>query len=117
MKTEKTKFYSFDQNNSGGSFQNSEKEGISEYVIIEALNAEDANARAEGIGLYFNGCDDGIDCDCCGDRWYKTNESDRKKLPSINREPLENAKKSIFRNNVFVHYLDGTFKKTELKNK
>ena len=39
-RTVNTKFYEYRQNNSGGSFSNSEKEGIAEYVIIEALNAE-----------------------------------------------------------------------------
>ncbi len=114
---ENTKFYSFDQNNSGGSFQISEKEGISEYVIVEALNAENANNKAEEIGIYFNGCDDGIDCDCCGDRWYRVYEDDGEKVPSVYGKPVENATKSMFINNVFVHYLNRTFKKIELKNK
>ena len=30
----------------------------------------DANDIAQGNGIYFNGVADGIDCDCCGDRWY-----------------------------------------------
>jgi hypothetical protein len=114
-KTKTTKFYSFNQNNSGGSFSNSDKEGISEYVIIEALNAENANNKAEELGIYFNGCDDGRDCDCCGDRWYRVDESDADKVASIYGEPIEKANKSMFRNYVFVHYIDGTFKKFEIK--
>lgn len=110
-----TKFYSFSQNNSGGSFSNSDAKGISEYVIIEALNAENANNRAEEIGIYFDGCDYGTDCDCCGDRWYIASESDGNEVPSIYGEPIENAKKSMFRESCFVHYLDGAFKKHELK--
>lgn len=39
-------------------------------MIVEAMNADQTNGIAEGIGIYFNGCDDGRDCDCCGDRWY-----------------------------------------------
>ena len=35
--TVNTKFYTFSQNNSGGAFVKSDKEGISECVIIEAL--------------------------------------------------------------------------------
>ena len=70
IKNMKTKFYTFSQNNSGGSFVNSDLEGISEYVIIEAMDAQTANDKAENIGLYFNGCNDGIDCSCCGDRWH-----------------------------------------------
>ena len=117
IKNMKTKFYTFSQNNSGGSFVNSDLEGISEYVIIEALNAENANNRAEEIGIYFDGCDDGRDCDCCGDRWYSTDNNDGEEVPSIYGKPLENMEKSGYRNNCFVHYLDGTFKKIEFKDK
>ena len=113
----KTKFYTFSQNNSGGSFVNSDLKGISEYVIIEALNAESANNIAEEIGIYFDGCDDGRDCSCCGDRWYSTDNNDGEEVPSIYGEPLENMEKSGYRNNCFVHYLDGTFKKIEFKDK
>ena len=114
-RTINTKFYEFRQNNSGGSFLNSEKDGICEYVIIEALNADDANNRAEDIGLYFDGCYNGSDCPCCGDRWYRVTESDGSDVPSIYGTPLENAQKSFFRDKCFVHYLNGTFKKIELK--
>ena len=61
------KFFHFSQNNSGGSFDIDET--LAHHVIIEAYDALDANTRAMGIGLYFNGCDSGRDCDCCGDRW------------------------------------------------
>lgn len=113
----KNKFYSFNQNNSGGSFSVSEKDGISEYVIIEATSAENANNIAEGIGIYFNGCNEGMDCSCCGDRWYSVDERDGEDVPSIYGTPIELSKKSIFRDSVFVHYLDSTFKKIELKDK
>lgn len=63
-------FYTYTQNNSGGSFHFDELDGITRFVIIEADSAEDANRRAEEIGIYFDGCDNDIDCDCCGDRWY-----------------------------------------------
>lgn len=61
------KFYTFYQNNSGGRFVIDETVGP--YVIIEAPSAVDANEKAQAIGVYFNGCDAGIDCGCCGDRW------------------------------------------------
>lgn len=64
-----TKFWTFDQNNSGGSFHYDAKAGIGSAVAIEAIDAAHALARAEAIGIYFNGCDDGRDCECCGDRW------------------------------------------------
>ena len=61
-------FYHFAQNNSGGSFQNDDR--VCSHVIIEARHAAEANERAEGLGIYFNGVEDDRDCPCCGDRWY-----------------------------------------------
>lgn len=61
-------YFHFCQNNSGGSFDVDER--VAEHVIIEANSADHANEIAEGIGIYFNGVDDGQDCECCGDRWY-----------------------------------------------
>jgi hypothetical protein len=107
----KTKFYTFSQNNSGGSFINDDETGISEFVIIEAHNESEANERAENIGIYFNGCADYIDCDCCGDRWYRVYEGDAYKVPSISGNPIEKCESTYYMNHCFVHYLDGTFKK------
>lgn len=77
-------FFNFRQNNSGGHFAFDEKAGISVNVIVEAETAEEANSKAEQLGLYFDGCDNGQDCDCCGDRWYRQySDSDGDKKPSI----------------------------------
>ena len=114
-RTVNTKFYEYSQNNTGGSFANSETDGICEYVIIEALNANDANARAEDIGLYFDGCENDMDCDCCGDRWYRVDESDGSDIPSVYGTPLEDVTKSLFREECFIHYLDGTISKIIFK--
>jgi hypothetical protein len=101
-----TKFYQFRQNNSGGFFCYSD-DGIGKYVIIEAHDASEANKRAEQIGLYFNGVEDNIDCDCCGNRWYRTDESEGDEVPSIYGEPIENCEDE---SDGFIHYLDGTIK-------
>ena len=66
------KFYEFDQNNSGGS--HSVDSNLCHRLIIEAMNENEACDIAEGMGVYFNGCDDGMDCPCCGDRWYRPSE-------------------------------------------
>lgn len=60
-------FYTYDQNNSGGNFVIDEN--VDHYVIIEAESADEANEKATDIGLYFNGVEEGVDCECCGDRW------------------------------------------------
>ena len=64
------KFYEFYQNNSGGHYQ----KNMPHKIYIQAPNAEVANSLAEAEGAYFNGVSDGIDCDCCGDRWSKADE-------------------------------------------
>lgn len=66
-----SKFYAFRQNNSFGKFDYHEDRGISVNVIVEADNTDDANDRAERIGLYFDG---GGDCPCCGNRWSEQYE-------------------------------------------
>lgn len=59
-------FFTYHQNNSYGRFDYDYDKGISRNVIVEADTANVANARAEDIGLYFDG--EG-DCHCCGTRW------------------------------------------------
>ena len=65
-------WYEFDQNNSGGFFEMNDD--VSIKVFIQSENAAGANQKAEEVGIYFDGCEDGIDCDCCGDRWYRAGD-------------------------------------------
>lgn len=110
-----SKFYSFNQNNSGGSFTFDKKKGISHFVIIEAESEEQAVSKAETIGLYWDGCDNGIDCHCCGDRWskYWVQSSDTPKIYE------QDVSEGIFKSSRqwmekgfegFIHYLNGTIK-------
>jgi hypothetical protein len=62
----KFKVWCFYQNNSGG-YMN----GPEENVFIEAKTYKNANIKAEETGIYFDGCEYGIDCSCCGDRWSR----------------------------------------------
>ena len=64
-------FYNFHQNNSGGVLTEPACE-----VFIEADTAEEANAIGLENGIYFDGCSKDIDCDCCGDRWYRAYPTD-----------------------------------------
>lgn len=102
-------FFYYRQNNSGGRFDFDADAGISAHVIVEADSADEANERAEGIGLYFDGSGD---CRCCGNRWYpQSGDEDGDAVPSIYGTPLENAS-TIFhwlkgRPDVFVHYESG----------
>ena len=76
-------FYTFRQNNSGGFFSGPQ------FVIIEADSAEEANAIAEENDIYFHGVSRGLDCSCCGDRWYPVYEGDGDNEPLIYGEPAE----------------------------
>jgi hypothetical protein len=80
-------FYSYVQNNSGGNFI-----GKHRLIIIEASTAEEANNKALLTDIYFDGVDDGIDCDCCGDRWYRCGQSEGDKVPSLHGISLLNRK-------------------------
>lgn len=64
-----SKFYEYDQNNSGGYF-----ESPAWLVYVEADSAEEADQIAERHGLYFDGVDSRKDCECCGDRWWRASK-------------------------------------------
>lgn len=82
-------FYEYEQNNPGGSFDYDPERGISVHVIVEADNAEEANRRAESIGLYFGGAGD---CPCCGNRWYKMrSDAAGGDVPSVYGMPVQDV--------------------------
>lgn len=105
-------FFEFRQNNSGGSFLEDIRSGISKTVIVEADNEDEATYLAERIGLYFDGCDTGRDCSCCGDRWNAPWQEGTE-VPCVYREPINEVKFTSYHtlwhdaNNLFVHYKDG----------
>jgi len=76
------KFFEFSQNNSGGIFIVNEK--VCHRIFIEAENKDEANKIAESLGCYWNGCENGIDCKCCGDRWSKVWDDEGLDLDKIN---------------------------------
>ncbi len=102
------KFFHFSQNNSGGRFTIDAKQGIGVHVIIEAKNIGAANNRAQQIGLYFNGCDDGMDCSCCGDRWYPCCDKGSS-YPQIYGKNVSSGINLVNYSfgNSFIHYADG----------
>jgi hypothetical protein len=75
------KYFHYSQNNSGGSFDIDDK--VAHHVIIQAHSASEANKLAEDVGIYFNGCDDGRDCSCCGDRWSPAWRDEGTDTPTI----------------------------------
>ncbi|ALS22116.1 DUF7296 family protein [Paenibacillus naphthalenovorans] len=109
------KFYTYIQNNSGGSFI--VNDDVCEYVIIEADNYEHANWLAEKkYGIYFDECNQGLDCSYCGDRWNKQwNNNYATDVPMIYGKPLSEVEKSYYRKNCIVYYLDGRKELIDLK--
>jgi hypothetical protein len=114
------KFYTFNQNNSGGSFHLDKDAGLTHYVIFQATSKEDTIDRAEKAGIYFDGVDDDTDCQCCGDRWYVPYDDEGTITPEIYGKPVQAliAEAKAKRNGmmlwmeegyeVCVHLLDGT---------
>ena len=105
-------FFHYRQNNSGGRFVTDENVDV--HVIIEANDADEANDRAERIGLYFDGCNEDEygwtrDCPCCGSRWSRA-WSDGDDTPSIYWTPLtgELTTERTDATDVVIHYKDGT---------
>ncbi len=106
------KFYTFNQNNSGGSFDIDDD--IAHYVIIEAANANEANNKAKSIGIYFDGVDKDIDCPCCGDRWSPNWADDGSDEPEIYGEEITSDFYDMFtpigKPVCHIYYADGNKK-------
>lgn len=109
-----TKFFHYSQNNSGGNFEHDETKGIGHHVIIEAEDSNAADEKAENIGLYWDGVSQGLDCGCCGDRWYPTCDKGEDK-PMIYDKDVSNGKykDSWFNIPSYIHYLNGDIKKVK----
>jgi hypothetical protein len=111
QKDTRTKFFVYNQNNSGGVFVVDSKRGIGEHVIIEATSAKHADSIAQGIGLYFDGKND---CNCCGDRWYSQSEA------WFNRDGLDwdEIGFGVWHGNldekIYVHWLSGRVDRLEV---
>lgn len=98
-------FYTFVQNNSGGVFT-----GPAHYVIVEADSADEANIRAEDLGIYFDGCVEDAsgytrDCPCCGDRWHEVTSAYAEEKPMVYNNTAQEA--ASCGDNILIVYADG----------
>ena len=71
-------YFKFRQNNSFGHFVGTP------LVFVQADNAAEANSIALDHGVYFYVVAVGVDCDCCGDRWYPVHDDDAQDKPRSN---------------------------------
>lgn len=94
------KWYTFDQNNSGGYFVTNEN--VCEVVCIEAETAEQAILKAEEF------CENDDSCPCCGDRWsFWIDDDDGKEKPSWYDKAIEDTLPDWYRKEARLHYADG----------
>lgn len=104
-----TKFYNFCQNNSGGHF--AVDENVAHNVWIEAASMREAIAKAEELGIYFNGCASGQDCNCCGDRWHEP-WTDAGKTEEEMRADIQSNKDGKYDSwtdpEAYIHFYDGS---------
>ena len=96
-------FFTFRQNNSGGSFVIDPERGLGYMVCIEAENAAKACERAREIGLYFDGRGD---CSCCGPRWSEVEDDDALPYPGYQGWTLW-MHKSFWDEPAFIHFAGG----------
>ena len=112
--TRDTMWYHFNQNNSGGIFDHDDAAGIGANVWVEARTRDEASIRAQNIGLYFDGVRDGMDCDCCGDRWYMPSDHDASDSPEWYGDvvrPVKDGEKPTIYWEIpsYMHPLEGPF--------
>lgn len=93
-------FYTFVQNNSGGVFADP-----AHYVIVEADSADEANIRAQDLGIYFDGISEGHDCECCGDRWHEVTSAYAEEKPMVYNNTAQEA--ASCGDNILIVYADG----------
>lgn len=113
--SDKSQFYTFVQTNSLGTWVvDAELGGL---TVIEAYSSEEANERAQALGIYFNGVKERKDCECCGDRWYSVTAGDGKDKPEYygTEITLDNHMQDTFLRHysIRIHYLDGNVVKYE----
>lgn len=100
-------YYTYYQNNSGGRFD--EDDRVCQYVIIQAVSAADADCRAKTIGIYFDGVEKGLNCECCGDRW-DTASAGTEQSEIYGLDPREHDSMQLTFDYVCcrIYHLDGT---------
>jgi hypothetical protein len=71
-------FFTYTQNNSFGKFVGFKA------VVVEADSAAEADKIAENSGeVYFDGVSKEIDCECCGDRWWRQFSDEGTETPEV----------------------------------
>lgn len=102
------KWFTYDQNNSGGFFIDNDQ--VSHLICIQANTAEEANAKAQNIVTYYSDF-----CECCGERWYICErEGDGADVPSQYGKPLADQDPVIYRETAVLHFANGEVRKVKI---
>lgn len=102
------KWFTYDQNNSGGYFIDNDE--VTHMICVQAENADAANAKAEEITKEY-----GEYCECCGERWYINEvDGDGFDVPSHYGEPLSSSQPSHYRKYAVLHFASGEMRKVNI---
>lgn len=107
-------FYTYCQNNSGGKFKRDKDLDL--FVIIEAHSAAHADCLTQNIGIYFDGVHNGLDCPCCGDRWYSAEGDKGTDSPEVYGMHPSALLQFYEPFKVLVHHLDGHMEMFDHRN-
>lgn len=101
-----TKFFTFNQNNSGGYFIINDD--VACYLIIEAKNAEEATDKMYDITENYSEY-----CTCCGKRWSSwIDDEDGKDEPMVwDIKIKEKSPDRTFGGSTIIYYYDGSKEK------
>jgi hypothetical protein len=94
------KWYTVNQNNSGGYFI--QNEDVNQYVSVQARNPEEADLRLEDITENYSEY-----CSCCGGRWYWYDLEGFDTPTYYEGSPLFSEEPTHYRNEFVMHYADG----------
>jgi hypothetical protein len=106
-RTINTKFYTFNQNNSGGYFI--ENDVVAHYLIVEASNAKEAVEKMQDITTNYSEY-----CSCCGERWSSwLDDEDGTEEPMVFDTKIkeQEPENKWFGNSTIIYYYDGTIEK------
>lgn len=106
---ENLKLFLVYQNNSGGSFCVDYSNGTGERVFVLAKNEVSALDLLENKSvIYFDGVSQGLDCECCGDRWcrsaYEVEDENNKVASFSSFDEAYDFVVDYVKNDIWLHY-------------
>ena len=101
-KIEGALWYEFDQNNSGGYYEQDDL--VAAVVYVQAMNARQANEIFDELSSHARDF-----CDCCGERWSYVDHSDGFEEPTRYGVPLSKELPNLYGRDSYLlcHGLNG----------